>query len=266
MEKRIKRRMGGIMKRFIAFLLSALLLLPVFQVNASQEEKHFYIKRGCDHASPTTDPSFISAFGDSCFYLDQKSAEQGEKKLYLTFDAGYENGNISKILDVLKEEKVPAAFFVLSHLIKSEPSLLERMKKEGHLVCNHTARHKNMARFEKDAFKNELSALETLYETQTGNRLDRFYRPPEGTFSFSNLSWAKEMGYKTVFWSLAYKDWNDEVAPNREKAVEILKKNTHPGAVVLLHPTTALNADILPEMISYWRAEGYCFGTLNEIG
>ena len=140
------------------------------------------------------------------------------------------------------------------------------MKKEGHLVCNHTARHKNMARFEKDAFKNELSALETLYETQTGNRLDRFYRPPEGTFSFSNLSWAKEMGYKTVFWSLAYKDWNDEVVPSREKAVEILKKNTHPGAVVLLHPTTALNAEILPEMISYWRAEGYRFGTLNEIG
>ncbi|MBE6655423.1 MAG: delta-lactam-biosynthetic de-N-acetylase [Ruminococcaceae bacterium] len=254
------------MKRFFAFLASALIFLSAFSISAAEKEWHFYIKRGEAHAPPSTDPSFLPIFGDHCFYLDNKAAASGEKKLYLTFDAGYENGNISKILDILKEENVPGAFFVLSHLIKSELSLLNRMNDEGHLVCNHTARHKNMAQLNKDEFFSELSALETIYTEQTGNELSKFYRPPEGTFSGENLRWANEMGYKTVFWSLAYKDWNDEVAPSREKAIEILKKNTHPGAVILLHPTTSLNAEILREMINYWRAEGYSFGSLDMIG
>lgn len=254
------------MKRFIVFLLSATVLLSFFCVFAVKEEKHFYIKRGEGHVPPTTDPSFLAAFGESSFFLDRKAAENGEKKIYLTFDAGYENGNIAKILDVLKEEEVKGAFFVLSHLIKSQPVLLKRMSDEGHLVCNHTARHKNMALLKKEDFCAELSSLENLYTQQTGNELSKFYRPPEGTFSIENLNWANEMGYKTVFWSLAYKDWNDEVTPQKEKAIEILKKNTHPGAIVLLHPTTSLNAEILREMIEYWRAEGYIFGTLDTIG
>lgn len=254
------------MKRFLTFFLSALLLLSLFSSFAVQKEKHFYIKRGVDHASPTTDPSFLSAFGNNNFYLDHRAANSGEKKLYLTFDAGYENGNIEKILNILKEENIKGAFFVLSHLIQSAPTLVKRMQEEGHFVCNHTARHKNMALLEKTDFCTELSALEKVYTALTGNGLAKFYRPPEGTFSVENLNWANEMGYKTVFWSLAYKDWNDEVAPSREKAIEILKKNTHPGAIVLLHPTTALNAEILREMIAYWRTEGYSFGTLDMIG
>ena len=254
------------MKRFFIFLLSAITFLSFFPVIGTQDEKHFYIKRADDHRSPTTDPSFLSAFGNNSFYLDAVAAEKGVKKIYLTFDAGYENGNIGKILDVLKEERVPGAFFVLSHLIKSAPALLERMKNEGHLICNHTARHKNMACLNKDNFCAEISALETLYTEKTGNVLSKFYRPPEGTFSIENLNWANELGYKTVFWSLAYKDWNDEVVPSRERAIEILKKNTHPGAIVLLHPTTTLNVEILREMIEYWRSEGYTFGTLDMIG
>ena len=122
-----------------------------------------------------------------------------------------------------------------------------------------------MAQMGETGFCDELSSLETLYREQTGKDLAKFYRPPEGTFSASNLTWAEKLGYKTVFWSLMYKDWNDDVAPSREKAIEILKKNTHPGAIVLLHPTTALNVDILREMIEYWRAEGYTFGTLDMI-
>lgn len=253
------------MRRFCLFLLSAALLLSFFTVSAAESEYHFYIKRGKDHAPPETDGRFLSLFRDSCFYRDMGAEARKEKKLYLTFDAGYENGNVSKILDVMKEEGVTGAFFVLSHLVKSEPQLLTRMKAEGHLICNHTARHKNMACFDDEAFVAELSALETLYTQTTGEELSRFYRPPEGTFSEQNLRCAEKMGYKTVFWSLAYADWCDDVAPSAEKAIELLKENTHDGAIVLLHPTTARNVQVLTEMIRYWKAAGYTFHSLNEL-
>ena len=253
------------MKRFLLFLISAALLIPIITTSAAGEEYHFYVKRGKDHTPPTTDERFLSTFGDACFYLDCTAAQSGEKKIYLTFDAGYENGNVAKILDVLKEENVPAAFFVLSHFVKSAPELIARMNEEGHLVCNHTASHKNMARMDSACFTAELDRLDSLYFDLTGKRLARFYRPPEGTFSVSNIDTAKKMGYKTVFWSLSYKDWHDDIATCKEKALEILKKNTHPGAIVLLHPTTAQNTEILREMIAYWRAEGYTISSLNEI-
>ena len=165
----------------------------------------------------------------------------------------------------LRDLNAPAAFFVLSHFIKSAPDLIERMNEEGHLVCNHTAQHKNMAKLTEEAFCTELACLEAFYENTSGKRLARYYRPPEGTFSADNIKTAKKIGYKTVFWSLSYKDWNDDVATCKEKALEILKTNTHPGAIVLLHPTTAQNTDILREMIAYWRAEGYTISSLETM-
>ena len=252
------------MKRILAFITSAVILLSFFSACAAEEEYHFYIKRGENHEKPQTDPRFSEVLDGDCIYLDAASDEK-EKRIYLTFDAGYENGNIVQILDILKEENVPAAFFVLAHLIRSESALVSRMTADGHLVCNHTSRHKNMARFENKDFKAELASLETLYKEETGKELSKFYRPPEGSFSFSNIRCAKEMGYKTVFWSLAYKDWNDEVSPSPEKAIEILKTNTHPGAIVLLHPTSSVNVKILREMIEYWRNEGYVLSSLAEL-
>ena len=263
-QNNLKKAYGGYMKRFFAFLISAMVLLSSFAVFATTEEYHFYIKRAKDHAKPQTDPRFSALLDDGCFYLDNTSTDE-EKRLYLTFDAGYENGNVEKILDILKEEKVPAAFFVLSHLIRSESALVSRMAEEGHLVCNHTARHKNMAKADSEHFRSELLSLEQIYKEETGKELSKFYRPPEGTFSFSNIQTAKSMGYKTVFWSLAYKDWNDEVAPSPEKAIALLKENTHPGAIVLLHPTSSVNATILREMIAYWRNEGYTLCSLEEM-
>ena len=254
------------MKRFACFIVSAIILLSFLTVSAHEREYHFYIKRGKDHAPAKTDPAFDALLDDACFYRDAHAAENDEKRIYLTFDAGYENGNVAKILDILKKNSVTGAFFVLAHLIDAHPDLLARMKSEGHLICNHTARHKNMAHFDDAAFKAELGALEEIYTQKTGESLSKFYRPPEGSFSFSNIKTAKEMGYKTVFWSLAYCDWNDDVAPSRGKAIEILKKNTHNGAIVLLHPTSQINVDILQEMIDYWKQEGYVFGSLEEVG
>ena len=188
------------------------------------------------------------------------------KVLYLTFDAGYENGCTEKILDVLKDQQVPAAFFLVGNYLEMNADLVRRMVEEGHIVGNHTMHHYDMSRLTgKDAFSAELQDLEVLYREVTGREMPKFYRPPQGIYSEENLRMAKELGYKTVFWSLAYVDWNNDAQPTREDAFRKLLPRTHPGAVVLLHSTSRTNAAILEELIEKWREEGYTFGTLEEL-
>ncbi len=189
-----------------------------------------------------------------------------EKVLYLTFDAGYENGCTTKILDTLKEKQVPAAFFLVGNYIRQSPDLVRRMVAEGHTVGNHTMHHYDMSRLsDKAAFSKELTDLEALYKETVGQELPKFYRPPQGIYSEENLKMAQELGYKTLFWSLAYVDWNNDAQPTREAAFAKLLPRTHNGAVVLLHSTSKTNAEILGELIDKWKAMGYRFGTLEEL-
>jgi len=199
------------------------------------------------------------------YFLDH-AADDENKVIYLTFDAGYENGCIEKILDTLKTEQVPAAFFVLDHLIRTNTDLVKRMAEEGHLVCNHTAKHRDMSAVtDKAAFAEELAKLEQVYKEYTGYDMAKYYRPPEGKFSELNLIHADELGYKTVFWSFAYADWDNDRQMSPEKAMEKVLSGTHSGEVLLLHPTSSTNAAILPELIRQWKEMGYRFGTLDEL-
>ena len=189
-----------------------------------------------------------------------------EKVLYLTFDAGYENGCTAKILDTLKEKQVPAAFFLVGNYIRQSPDLVRRMVAEGHTVGNHTMHHYDMSKLsDKATFSKELTDLEALYKETVGQELPKFYRPPQGIYSEENLKMAQELGYKTLFWSLAYVDWNNDAQPTREAAFAKLLPRTHNGAVVLLHSTSKTNAEILGELIDKWKAMGYRFGTLEEL-
>ena len=189
-----------------------------------------------------------------------------EKVLYLTFDAGYENGCTAKILDTLKEKQVPAAFFLVGNYIRQSPDLVRRMVAEGHTVGNHTMHHYDMSRLsDKAAFSKELTDLEALYKETVGQELPKFYRPPQGIYSEENLKMAQELGYKTLFWSLAYVDWNNDAQPTKEAAFAKLLPRTHNGAVVLLHSTSKTNAEILGDLIDKWKAMGYRFGTLEEL-
>ena len=189
-----------------------------------------------------------------------------EKVLYLTFDAGYENGCTAKILDTLKEKQVPAAFFLVGNYIQRSPDLVRRMVAEGHTVGNHTMHHYDMSRLsDKAAFSKELTDLEALYKETIGQELPKFYRPPQGIYSEENLKMAQELGYKTLFWSLAYVDWNNDAQPTKEAAFAKLLPRTHNGAVVLLHSTSKTNAEILGELIDKWKEAGYRFGTLEEL-
>ena len=209
--------------------------------------------------------SFIEKYEG--YYLDKNHTDYGsEKVIYLTFDAGYENGNIEKILDILKEREVPAAFFVLSNIIKKDTQLIKRMAEEGHTVCNHTASHRDMTKIKNiDEFKSELEALESVYKEYTGLDMAKFYRPPEGKFSEQNLQFAKELGYKTIFWSFAYADWDNAKQPSPESAYNLIMSNIHNGAILLLHPTSSTNAEILGRVIDDLKIQGFTFGTLDQL-
>ncbi len=194
------------------------------------------------------------------------AADTEEKKLYLTFDAGYENGNMPAILDALKKHNVSATFFVVGNFISTEPELIKRMVAEGHTVGNHTLTHPNMSKISTmDAFQAELEGVEKLYEEVTGTQMTKFYRPPQGIYSTANLKMAKELGYHTFFWSLAYVDWYQDNQPTKEEAFNKLLPRIHPGAIVLLHSTSSTNAEILDELLTKWEEMGYTFGTLQEL-
>ena len=189
-----------------------------------------------------------------------------EKVLYLTFDAGYENGCTEQVLDTLKKHQVSAAFFLVGNYIERNADLVRRMVEEGHIVGNHTMHHYDMSKLsEKETFSRELTDLEELFRQTTGKELPKFYRPPQGVYSQENLKMAKELGYKTVFWSLAYVDWLNDKQPTREEAFRKLLPRTHNGAVVLLHSTSKTNAEILDDLLTQWENLGYRFGTLEEL-
>ena len=185
--------------------------------------------------------------------------------IYLTFDAGYENGCTAKILDTLKKHEVKAAFFLVGDYIERNADLVRRMAAEGHTVGNHTMHHPDMAAIgERAAFRAELEGVEELYKETVGAELPKYYRPPRGIYSEENLRQAKELGDNTVFWSLAYVDGTNDDQPDPEAAVGKLNARIHPGAVVLLHSTSETNAQILDRLLTEWKEMGYSFITLDE--
>ncbi|BDF33005.1 delta-lactam-biosynthetic de-N-acetylase [Lachnospiraceae bacterium] len=189
-----------------------------------------------------------------------------DKVIYLTFDCGYENGNTAPILDALKKHKVPAAFFVVGNFLSENPNLIKRMNDEGHIVGNHTYTHPDMSKIStKEAFSEELGKVETLYKDITGEEMTKYYRPPQGKYSEGNLQMAKDMGYKTFFWSLAYVDWYQDDQPTKEEAFDKLLNRIHPGAIVLLHSTSSTNAEILDELLTKWEEMGYTFQSLDKL-
>lgn len=198
---------------------------------------------------------------DACFLGDT-----GEKVIYLTFDCGYENGYTEKILDALKKHNAPAAFFVVGNMVETAPDIVRRMAEEGHIVGNHTSRHPDMSKIsDLAAFQKELDDLAALYREATGQELSHYYRPPQGKYSEENLRQAQALGYKTVFWSLAYVDWYVDNQPTAEQAYGKLLPRIHDGAIVLLHSTSKTNADIMDGLLTKWEEMGYRFASLDEL-
>lgn len=194
-------------------------------------------------------------------YLGSKD----ENTVWLTFDVGYDNGNAEKILDALKEKDVQAAFFICGNVIDTCPDLVKRMHTDGHMVLNHTDKHTDLSSASADVIKSELSALEDKFKNLTGDDMKKVVRPPEGNYSEKCLKELTDMGYTTMFWSFAYKDWINEEQPSVEKAMQTITSRLHPGMIALLHSNSSTNAEILPEMIDTVRDKGYRFGRIDEL-
>ncbi len=221
---------------------------------------------GLGFGAEGTQPTGNATAGELAKYNAYYVGDTSQKKIYLTFDCGYENGNTEAILDALKKHNVSATFFVVGHYLESAPDLVNRMVEEGHTVGNHTYHHPDMSSIsDLTTFQKEMDDVKTKFAEITGKELTMYYRPPQGKYSISNLEMAKQLGYSTFFWSLAYVDWNVDSQPTHEEALKKLCGRIHPGAIVLLHNTSKTNGEILDEVLTKWEEMGYTFGTLDEL-
>lgn len=190
---------------------------------------------------------------------------KGEKPVFLTFDCGYENGYTAGMLDVLKKHKAPAAFFLCKHFIKDQPELVKRMKEEGHIVGNHTSNHICMPEADERTIREEIADNASYMKEATGYEMDHFFRPPKGEYSERTLQITKDMGYTTVFWSLAYPDYDVNNQPGADYVVEQFEKYIHPGAIPLIHNVSESNAQALDTVLTNLENEGYTFHSLEEL-
>lgn len=226
-----------------------------------QEAENWGLGFGKEGEKPVGNASVAEMQQYNAYYM----AEGEEKVLYLTFDCGYENGNTEPILDALKKHNAPATFFVVGHFLETAPEIAQRMVEEGHTVGNHTYHHPDMSKISDPAsFQKEMDDVAALFQETTGSELAMYYRPPQGKYNTANLQMAKELGYTTFFWSLAYVDWYQDKQPTKEEAFKKLLGRIHPGAIVLLHSTSKTNGEILDELLTKWEEMGYTFRTLED--
>ncbi|MEG1428577.1 MAG: polysaccharide deacetylase family protein [Hydrogenoanaerobacterium sp.] len=208
---------------------------------------------------PTDIDTFQEKFGKyNCWFVGK---EKGN--IYLTFDEGYENGYTAKILDVLKDKKVPAIFFVTKHYVKTNPELIQRMIDEGHIVGNHSDKHPNYTTIPLDAAQADAMSLHN-YVKENFNYNMSVFRYPEGAFSEQTVALLNKMGYKQLFWSFAYNDWDQNKQPTTEEAYNKIVSAAHDGAIYLLHAISKANTEALPRAVDMLREKGFEFKLFDE--
>lgn len=256
-------------KKYFKPILFSLCIIFLFGITAfatnlnnSNELNWYFVFRGkgVTPEAPKESANFLK--DTKSFYVGDTS----KKELYLTFDEGYEKGNTESILDILKEVNVKAAFFVVKPYITSHPETVKRMVKEGHLVCNHSSTHPSMASItNKDKFKKEFTDVEDAYKELIGSDMPKYFRPPMGKYSENSLKMTDELGYKSIFWSFAYRDWLVDNQPSESYGIEKIKNGAHPGGILLLHAVSDTNTKILKEVLTSLKDEGYEFKSLDEL-
>ena len=229
----------------------------------SNEKLSWWFKRDKEHGPSGCDDTVdIDAY--SAYYLD-RDVKDDDRVLYLTFDCGYDNGYTEKMLDVLKEQDVPACFFLTQTYIRDNIELTKRMKEEGHQVGNHTITHACLVERSYEEIIKEVSGCADYMKEATGYDMDPYFRPPCGDYSERVLAISKDMGYKTIFWSMAYMDYDVNKQPGADYVIEHFKKYHHNGAIILMHNVSSSNAEALETVIVNLKANGYRFASLNEL-
>lgn len=255
------------MKKCVNVTVFAVVLFTILTFNVSaaaydNTSHDWYFKPSKNHEPATTEPEFEEMLArHGGVYLGNTD----EKKLYLTFDNGYEEGYTEAILDVLKEQQVPAAFFVTGHYLQDQPQLIQRMVQEGHIVGNHSYHHPDLVKASDENIREELESVEEAFMKLTGKNDMRYLRPPRGVFSERTLAITNELGYTNVFWSFAYKDWETNRQKGWKYAYDNIMKRVHPGAILLLHTVSKDNAEALEKVVQDLRKQGYTFHSLDEL-
>lgn len=230
----------------------------LYTTNVYAREWGLHFEKNNNQPEITEDINFLNDL--NVYYRDFS----GEKVIYLTFDAGYEAGYTEQMLDTLKKHNAPGTFFLTASYIENNPSMVQRMLEEGHTVANHTVTHPNMSQVSYEQFEKELLGVEEVFFEVTETKLPKYFRPPQGAYNEESLKHAKKMGYKTVFWSLAYKDYDKDNQPNHSYAYESLLPNIHDGAILLLHNMSKTNAEILDGLLTKYTEMGYSFKSLDN--
>lgn len=252
------------MKKWIMYSSFAVLFFFSFAypaMSASNQAIHWGFKKGSDGQQAEAGRELDKLLADhGAFY--KGSAK--EKVLYLTFDNGYENGYTKSVLDTLKKENVPAAFFITGHYLKSAPDLVKRMNKEGHIIGNHSWHHPDLTQVSDEKLKEELALVKKETARITKQKQMTYLRPPRGIFSERTLKVAREEGYTHVMWSLAFVDWQTNNQKGWQYSYDNIMKQIHPGAVLLLHTVSKDNAEALPKAIKDLKKQGYHFESLDD--
>lgn len=227
----------------------------------SNEKLAWWFKRNDNHQPSGCDDTIeLSDYG--AYYLDENTEEM---VVYLTFDCGYENGYTDEILDVLKRQDVPACFFVTKTYIRDNVELTTRMKEEGHQVGNHTITHPSMPTKSYEEIMEEVNGTAEYMKEVTGYDMDPYLRPPMGEYSERTLAITQDLGFKTIFWSMAYVDYDVNNQPGADYVIEHFEKYHHNGAIILMHNVSSSNAEALETVIENLKAKGYRFASLNEL-
>ncbi|CAM3198853.1 delta-lactam-biosynthetic de-N-acetylase [Sporolactobacillus spathodeae] len=243
-------------------MLASLLLTFFIGLPQPGYAADWYFKPAKNNQPATTEPEYQALLNkyDGIFIGDTT-----KKQIYMTFDNGYEAGYTPSILDTLKKENVPATFFITGHYIKSQPDLVKRMVREGHIIGNHSWGHPDLSQISDMKYEQELAKLKDAYTKLTGKPIMNYLRPPRGTFSERSMKLAKQEGYISVFWSAAYKDWVRTEQHGGAYAYTQIMRRIHPGAIVLLHTVSKDNADALPKVIHDLKKKGYQFRSLDDL-
>lgn len=229
----------------------------------NNEKFSWWIKRDNNHGPSGCDDAIeLSDYG--AYYLDKNASEE-DKVIYLTFDCGYENGYTEQILDILAKEEVPACFFVTKTYIRDNIDITKRMKEEGHQVGNHTITHPSLPTKSYEEIIQEINGCADYMKEATGYDMDPYFRPPCGEYSERTLAIAHDLGFKTIFWSMAYLDYDVNKQPGTEYVINHFNKYHHNGAIVLMHNVSSSNAEALKTVIQNLKQEGYRFASLNEL-
>ena len=259
--------------KIFATLVVAIFSLSVFSMNEKQKDVvtssstvsnkkiGWGIKRNSNHEQPdvgSNNRKILEENNGICLGNIEK------KIICLTFDEGYKSGYTKQILKTLKENKVQATFFITAHYINSQPDLVKQMIDEGHIIGNHTVNHKSMPELTEDQIRTEIMDLHQTI-SQKYNYEMKYLRPPKGEFSEKTLQQTNQLGYKTVMWSFAYEDWDENKQPNEETAKKKILDNLHNGEIMLLHGNSKTNTNILDTIIKEAKKMGYEFKSLDEL-